>query len=69
MKVWWSTAASSLGVSRESQGLEIRRMLGPSLKQCSSTASGNAGALLQAMLKHAEGYRVRVVRTTYGQHE
>jgi hypothetical protein len=45
---------STFGVSRESQGLETRRMLGP----CSSTASGIAQALpqalLQAMLKHAE---------------
>jgi hypothetical protein len=52
-------------------------MLGPCFKQSSSSASGNAHALLQAMLKHCrtqcssmeKAYRVRLVRTTYGEHE
>jgi hypothetical protein len=51
------TAAQQLWVSRESQGLEIRLMLGPD--------SSNAQALLQAMLKHAEEFTAgTVVRTT-----
>jgi hypothetical protein len=56
--------SSSFGVLRESQGLETRPMLGPCFKQCSSTASGNAQALPQAMLKHAEG-----LPCTYGEQE
>jgi hypothetical protein len=44
-------------------------MLGPCFKQCSSTASGKAQALPLAMLKQQKAYRVRVVRTTYGEHE
>ena len=36
-------------------------MLQAVLKQCSSSA--------QAVLKHAEGYPMRVVRTTYGDRE
>jgi hypothetical protein len=41
------------------------RMLGPCFKQCSSSA----WSMPQAMLKHAEGCPVWVVRTTYGERE
>jgi hypothetical protein len=64
---------SPFGVSRESQGLDsqdawtmLQAMHKHCFELCSSTASGNA----QAMLKHAEELpSVRVVRTTYGEHE
>jgi hypothetical protein len=52
------------GVSRESQGLETRRILGPCFKHCSSSAPGNAQALPQAMLKHAY-----CLRCTGGAHD
>ena len=43
----------------------LERMLEQCFKQCSSSA----WSMPQAMLKHAEGYPMRVVRTTYGDRE
>jgi hypothetical protein len=62
---------STFGVSRESRNSQdawtmLQAMHKHCFDLCSSTASGNA----QAMLKHAEELPpVRVVRTTYSEHE
>src|SRR3981081_3700168 len=50
---------------RDPPRVDAWTMLQAMLKQCSSSA----WSMPQAMLKHAEGYPVRVVRTTYGERE